>query len=436
MHYTSYTPSQFNCLCHTLYQAREGGPLVQLFHDYEGILSTIGEEYWTDHVILGYLLAQYHSGEYDRLFETISRGTFPAKHYKELQDLWYAGRYKESEKKRQKILGAVEKYRIRRKFPPPPTIWDGQETVYSFKENSRKYLKQFYKTNPYPSLEQKKEICRVTDLELVQISNWFKNRRQREKGEKALPSPLISPFLAFPLIACGRHYGIMADVYDSRVDELECVEDEVTAVEEGEERDIVTDVSVSSDVLAEVMNDFKETEGEKKEEEEEPIPEGDPEMVDLDWDFFIKMKDQPNTVVSSYLPELRRRYKVTERRSKATEKLLIDLHPADRSNAEDRQEILGELLDKIEQALDIIDEHENRKIPFGHRAHLEARLLKSMNSMLDGIHRIVAKFDVIGEDRDAANNEREGLRYEIRFLDMMYTEIHESFLKSFLEMEW
>lgn len=46
-------------------------------------------------LISGYLLAQYHSGEYDRLFETISRGTFPAKHYKELQDLWYAGRYKE-----------------------------------------------------------------------------------------------------------------------------------------------------------------------------------------------------------------------------------------------------------------------------------------------------------------------------------------------------
>lgn len=37
-------------------------------------------------------------------------------------------------------------------------------------------------------------------------------------------------------------------------------------------------MSVSSDVLAEVMNDFKETEGEKKEEEEEPIPEGDPEV--------------------------------------------------------------------------------------------------------------------------------------------------------------
>ena len=29
--------------------------------------------------------------------------------------------------------GAVDKYRLRRKFPLPRTIWDGEETVYCFK---------------------------------------------------------------------------------------------------------------------------------------------------------------------------------------------------------------------------------------------------------------------------------------------------------------
>ncbi|KAK6029477.1 homeobox domain protein [Ostertagia ostertagi] len=90
------------------------------------------------------------------------------------------GQFK-NESKRGKELGAVEKYRLRRKYPPPRSIWDGQETIYSFKENSRKYLKQFYKQNQYPTLDQKKEISRATDLEIVQISNWFKNRRQRDK---------------------------------------------------------------------------------------------------------------------------------------------------------------------------------------------------------------------------------------------------------------
>ncbi|GMT13076.1 hypothetical protein PFISCL1PPCAC_4373, partial [Pristionchus fissidentatus] len=202
---------------------------------------------------------------------------------------------------------------------------------------------------------------------------------------------------------------------------------------------IVTDKSVSEENLVEAVKELKveEKKEEKKEEEkEEEIPEGDPEMAELDWEFFVKMKESPNVVVANYLPELRRRYKLAEKRSKATEKRLVDLNPADRSNAEDRQEILGELLDKIDQALDIIDEHENRKIPFGHRAHLEDRLLKSMNAQMDTIDKIVDNFAVIGDDKDSAMNEREGLRYEIRFMDMLYTEIHGCFLRSFLEMEW
>ena len=33
----------------------------------------------------------------------------------------------------QTFSGAVDKYRLRRKFPLPRTIWDGEETVYCFK---------------------------------------------------------------------------------------------------------------------------------------------------------------------------------------------------------------------------------------------------------------------------------------------------------------
>lgn len=32
----------------------------------------------------------------------------------------------------------MEKYRLRKKFPPPMTIWDGEEMVYSFRERSRR----------------------------------------------------------------------------------------------------------------------------------------------------------------------------------------------------------------------------------------------------------------------------------------------------------
>ena len=43
--------------------------------------------------------------------------------------------------------GAVDKYRLRRKYPLPRTIWDGEETVYCFKEKSRNSLKEMYKHN-------------------------------------------------------------------------------------------------------------------------------------------------------------------------------------------------------------------------------------------------------------------------------------------------
>lgn len=41
--------------------------------------------------------------------------------------------YIEAEKLRGRPLGAVGKYRVRRKFPLPRTIWDGEETSYCFK---------------------------------------------------------------------------------------------------------------------------------------------------------------------------------------------------------------------------------------------------------------------------------------------------------------
>jgi homeobox protein SIX4 len=46
-------------------------------------------------------------------------------------------------------VGAVDKYRLRKKYPLPKTIWDGEETVYCFKEKSRNALKDCYFRNRY-----------------------------------------------------------------------------------------------------------------------------------------------------------------------------------------------------------------------------------------------------------------------------------------------
>ncbi len=105
-------------------------------------------------------------------------------------------------------LGAVGKYRIRRKFPLPRTIWDGEETSYCFKEKSRQVsegmmlwlalpearlivkalatqvLREWYNHNPYPSPREKRELAEATGLTTTQVSNWFKNRRQRDRASE------------------------------------------------------------------------------------------------------------------------------------------------------------------------------------------------------------------------------------------------------------
>ena len=76
----------------------------------------------------------------------------------------------------------VSAYLCRKKHPLPRTIWDGEETSYCFKEKSRGVLREWYTHNPYPSPREKRELAEVTGLSTTQVSNWFKNRRQRDRA--------------------------------------------------------------------------------------------------------------------------------------------------------------------------------------------------------------------------------------------------------------
>ncbi|CAG9533127.1 unnamed protein product [Cercopithifilaria johnstoni] len=176
---TAFSSDQIDCICEALYQARDGAKLFELFQPNIHNVMLYRCQYYSSSVLRAYLYALYYGKRYEELFQMIASNTFEQRFYSELQDLWYKARYAENEERRQKELGAVEKYRLRKKHPPPRSIWDGQETIYSFKEN---ILRQFYRKNKYPTLEDKKEIARITDLKIVQISNWFKNRRQRDKS--------------------------------------------------------------------------------------------------------------------------------------------------------------------------------------------------------------------------------------------------------------
>lgn len=114
----------------------------------------------------------FHRGQYKDLYRLLEHHQFSPHNHAKLQALWLKGEYKklnnllktfycfifllkkkvicitlsffflvtnltahyvEAEKLRGRPLGAVGKYRVRRKFPLPRTIWDGEETSYCFK---------------------------------------------------------------------------------------------------------------------------------------------------------------------------------------------------------------------------------------------------------------------------------------------------------------
>ncbi|XP_041796510.1 homeobox protein SIX5 [Chelmon rostratus] len=174
----SFSTDQVSCLCEALLQA---GNVDRLWR----FLSTIPPSSellrGNETLLKAQALVAFHREEFKELYAILESYVFHPSNHGFLQDLYLKARYKEAERSRGRSLGAVDKYRLRKKFPLPKTIWDGEETVYCFKEKSRNALKECYKSNRYPTPDEKKNLAKVTGLSLTQVSNWFKNRRQRDR---------------------------------------------------------------------------------------------------------------------------------------------------------------------------------------------------------------------------------------------------------------
>ncbi|BES90886.1 Homeobox domain [Nesidiocoris tenuis] len=173
-----FTQEQVACVCEVLQQA--------------GNMDRLGRFLWSlpaceklhnnESVLKAKAMVAFHRGNFKELYRILESHQFSAHNHAKLQALWLKAHYVEAEKMRGRPLGAVGKYRVRRKFPLPRTIWDGEETSYCFKEKSRSVLRDWYSHNPYPSPREKRELAEATGLTTTQVSNWFKNRRQRDRA--------------------------------------------------------------------------------------------------------------------------------------------------------------------------------------------------------------------------------------------------------------
>ncbi|XP_061599007.1 homeobox protein SIX4a [Cololabis saira] len=174
----AFSPEQVACVCEALQQGGNVDRLARFLWSLPQSDLLRGNE----SILKAQVLVAFHQARYQELYSILENHSFSASNHTFLQDLWYKARYTEAEKARGRPLGAVDKYRIRRKYPLPRTIWDGEETVYCFKERSRNALKDLYNQNRYPSPAEKRNLAKITGLSLTQVSNWFKNRRQRDRN--------------------------------------------------------------------------------------------------------------------------------------------------------------------------------------------------------------------------------------------------------------
>uniref|UniRef100_A0A8D0H1J0 SIX homeobox 1 n=1 Tax=Sphenodon punctatus TaxID=8508 RepID=A0A8D0H1J0_SPHPU len=174
----AFSPDHVACVCEALQQGGNVDRLARFLWSLPQSDLLRGNE----SLMKARALVAFHQGVYSELYSILESHNFDASNHPLLQELWYKARYTEAERARGRPLGAVDKYRLRRKFPLPRTIWDGEETVYCFKEKSRNALKELYKQNRYPSPAEKRNLAKVTGLSLTQVSNWFKNRRQRDRN--------------------------------------------------------------------------------------------------------------------------------------------------------------------------------------------------------------------------------------------------------------
>ncbi|CAL8242046.1 unnamed protein product [Merluccius merluccius] len=153
-------------------------------------------------------LVAFHGGNFEGLYQILQSHRFTRESHAKLQDLWLDAHYREAERLRGRPLGPVEKYRIRKKFPLPRTIWDGEQKTHCFKERTRSLLREWYLQDPYPNPSRKRHLAQATGLTPTQVGNWFKNRHQRDRAASAknrLQDPSLLPTEGSPQ---DRHPGL------------------------------------------------------------------------------------------------------------------------------------------------------------------------------------------------------------------------------------
>uniref|UniRef100_A0A671ND72 SIX homeobox 7 n=1 Tax=Sinocyclocheilus anshuiensis TaxID=1608454 RepID=A0A671ND72_9TELE len=173
-----FTPEQVARVCENLEETGDMERLGRFLWSLPAAVPGSAGELLNRHesVMRARALVAFHSGNFEALYQILQSHRFTRESHAKLQDLWLDAHYREAERLRGRPLGPVEKYRIRKKFPLPRTIWDGEQKT---------LLREWYLQDPYPNPSRKRHLAQATGLTPTQVGNWFKNRRQRDRAASA-----------------------------------------------------------------------------------------------------------------------------------------------------------------------------------------------------------------------------------------------------------
>lgn len=181
----NFTVSQVAAVCETLEESGDVERLGRFLWSLPVAHPNCGELSRNESVLRARALVAFHAGAFRELYGILESHRFGKASHAKLQAMWLEAHYQEAEKLRGRPLGPVDKYRVRKKYPLPRTIWDGEQKTHCFKERTRSLLREWYLQDPYPNPTKKRELAQATGLTPTQVGNWFKNRRQRDRAAAA-----------------------------------------------------------------------------------------------------------------------------------------------------------------------------------------------------------------------------------------------------------
>ncbi|EYC31575.1 hypothetical protein Y032_0004g2224 [Ancylostoma ceylanicum] len=180
---SNLTAEQIIQTCDQLEKADDVDRLARFLYS---LPPSLAQEVVSNEVVLkARALVCFHMGDFRQLYSILENHKFTQGSHQKMQYMWQEAHYREAEKQRGRPLGPVDKYRVRKKYPMPRTIWDGEQKTHCFKERTRSLLREWYLKDPYPNPSKKKELANATGLTAMQVGNWFKNRRQRDRAAAA-----------------------------------------------------------------------------------------------------------------------------------------------------------------------------------------------------------------------------------------------------------